>query len=257
MISFYDGTGEMFKTKSYEINVLRKFDKKVFNFKDLGEKAFNIPVSPPGKFFKLDLIKSMRFAEGLIFEDNLFFAEAMIKAEKVSFINKHYYKRRIREGSITTSNTIKFADAVTIVNLIIDLFKREGLYEEYRKPLMENKIRSAHNRLLLVDDEYKEEFFKIIKNDFSNFKDEYENDEVFKNEINEVRRYWFKVIFEVDNPKDYLLRCNLFLQSKKNKDFKIKQKELKKEIKRYAKMNKEISSSKVFNITKQLRKQRG
>lgn len=254
VINFYDGSGKKFTSKYYEMSFMKKFNKKIFDYNDIGEKAFKMSVSAPGKLYKKDLLDSIRFEEGLIFEDNLFFAEVMIKAKRVSFLNKHYYNRRIRENSITTTRTLKFADSFVIVNKIIELFKRENLYEDYKKPLIENKIYAAHNRLSLVDEEYKEEFFQILKKDFSNFKDDFENDDVFKNEIRDFFRYWFRVAFTARNYRDYLLKCDLYHNQYKVKYYKDQQKELKKELKYYADRNNEILSSKSWKVTKPLRK---
>ena len=54
-------------------------------------KAFQLNVTSPSKFFKKSLIEDLRFPEGVIFEDNLFFTEAIFKAERVYFYKKHLY----------------------------------------------------------------------------------------------------------------------------------------------------------------------
>lgn len=45
----------------------------------------------------------IRFHNGIIFEDNAFTLLSMISAESAGFINKVYFKRRIRENSTTTA----------------------------------------------------------------------------------------------------------------------------------------------------------
>ena len=268
IIAFNDETGEQQTLNYYEMPFLKSFNEKVFNYKDLGENAIKLAVSPPGKLFKRDLIHSIEFLEGYIFEDNLYFAEAMLKAERVSFLDKYYYNRRIRQNSVMSSKTIKFADCITIANKIIEFFKEENVYEYFKKPMMEKKISTTYNRFSQVDEEYKEEFFRRIKEDFSNFSHEFEEDNVFKYEIDDVLRYKFKAALISENHMDYKFKCDLYQKQKKidslkkkheklineNKKLETENKELKKKIKLEKKAYKEISNSTSWKITKPLRK---
>lgn len=205
-----DKTGEMFKNPYYEMEFLKPFNKKVFNYKDLGNDALKLAVSLHGKLLKRDLIHSIRFPEGYIFEDNLFFAEAMLKAKRVSFYDEYFYYRRFRDNSIITTKTIKFADSIFIVNKVIELFKRENVYEYFKKSIIERKIRFAFLRFSQVDEEYKEEFFQKIKTDFTNFSGEFESDDVFKYEIDDDLRYKFRAALECQSYKEYILSIEKF-----------------------------------------------
>ena len=226
LINFYHETGEQVKLKYFEMPFLKPFNRKIFDFTDLGGNALKLCVAPPGILFKNNLIQSLQFKEGYIFEDNLFLAEAMLKAKRVSFLDEYLYNRRIRKNSITTSKTIKQADTIVIVNDIIDLFKKENIYEDYKKQIIEVKIRSAYKRFQQVDMEYKEEFFQRIKEDFSNFREDFENDDVFKHDINDIYRYYFRESFSSDNSREYELKCELYRNQSKIKSLKSKQKNL-------------------------------
>lgn len=268
MINFNDDTGEKYASNYYEMSFLKPFNKKVFNYKDLGNDALKIAVSPPGKLFKRDLIQSIGFLEGYIFEDNLYFAEAMLKAERVSFLDMHYYNRRIRPNSVMSSKAIKFADCIIIANKVIELFKKENVYEYFKKRIIELKISTAYNRFSQVDTEYKEEFFQRIKDDFSNFSQEFEDDDVFKHEIDDVLRYKFRAALISDNYLDYILKCDLYQNQKKQEALKRKQYKLRKQnaelesenqqlianIKKEKKTFKELSNSNSWKLTKPLRK---
>ena len=261
MMSFNDETGEKYAIKYYDMPFLKPFNQKVFNYKDIGVDALRMAVSPPGKFFKRDLIKPIEFLEGYIFEDNLFFAEAMLKAERVSFYDKYFYNRRVRTNSVMTSKTIKFADCIIIANKIIDLFKKENVYEFFKKRIIEMKIASTYKRFSQVDSEYKEEFFNRIKEDFTNFNQEFKDDDVFKYEIKDVLRYKFKAALISDNYMDYELKCELYQNQKKHEDLMKKieklqaeNKQLKKKIKSEEKTFKKLSNSTSWKITKPLRK---
>ena len=163
---------------------------------------------------------------------------------------------------------IKFADCIIIANKVIELFKKENVYEYFKKRIIELKISTAYNRFSQVDTEYKEEFFQRIKDDFSNFSQEFEDDDVFKHEIDDVLRYKFRAALISDNYLDYILKCDLYQNQKKQEALKRKQYKLRKQnaelesenqqlianIKKEKKTFKELSNSNSWKLTKPLRK---
>lgn len=217
LINFKDGSTEKYTDNYYEMSFLNPWANKVFTFKDLGEKSLDLAVSAPGKLFKRDLIKDIKFPEGLIFEDNVFFAEAMLKSKRVSFYNKHLYNRRRRDDSITTTFDIKFADSITIVNKIIDLAKEFNAYNEFKYALAKKKINHANMRYSLVDDEFKEDFFKKAKEDFKNYEKEYIL--YIFDKLTDWQRAVFENILTSNNHEEYDLKMENY--SAKNKKIKV------------------------------------
>lgn len=183
LCSFNDKTYEKFKNPYYEMGFLNKYFKnKIFNYQDLGEKVFSIPASPPSKLYKKELIFDIRFPEGIIFEDNPFFIEAILKADKVYFYEEYLYNRRIRDDSITTSNFENFSDCIPMLNMLIDIAKKLNLFEQFASKLYSYKIKTILMRYeMLNDDELKLDFFNKMKTDFTSHKQEYESDIQFEN----------------------------------------------------------------------------
>ena len=210
LINFDDGTHEKYTSDYYEMSFLKPYEGKNFNYENIGEIILDVAVSIPGKLFKNSLISSMKFSEGLIFEDNLFFAEAMLKAKRVSFLDKHFYNRRIRNDSITTTKTIKFADMIVISNKIMDLLKEFGVYNQFKKRFLEKKIYATYNRFSQVDEVYKEEFFKRIQEDFKKYEKEFKDDHVFLEEVNPRNRHIFNAALESENYWDFELKVESF-----------------------------------------------
>ena len=103
LINFDDGSEEKYETRYYNIEALSDLKNTVFSYKDIPDKIFHIAVSPPGKLFKRDLIKDIRFIEGVIFEDNIFFIEALFNSTRLYFYDEYLYNRRVRPGSLMTS----------------------------------------------------------------------------------------------------------------------------------------------------------
>lgn len=254
LINFDDEIREKYTSDYYEMSFLKPFESKIFNYKDLGKELLRMAVPIPGKFFKRDLIFSMKFPEGLIFEDNLFFTEVMLKAKKVSFLDKHFYNRRIRENSITTTKTIKFADMIIIQNSIIDLFKKFGVYDKYKKEIIEKKFYSCYDRYSQVDELHKEEFFNLIKEDFKAHENEYKNDLIFLKKVHKKYRYIFDVALVSENYKEFDLKVSTYIYKQENQTLKSKKKKLLKDVKKYKSLNYKMLMSNSWKITKPFRK---
>ncbi len=206
LISFDDETKEQFTSNYYEMEFLTKsVPDKVFSHGDLTpQDVYKIAVSPPGKLFRRDLIGDLRFPEGLLFEDNPFFVECMFKAKRVYFYDKYLYNRRIRRNSITTSYNKDNMDFIPISNMLIDLTKQYGLYDEYKEGLFEKILTNIYLRFSQIGDEYKEEFFKRIQKDFLAKKDEYDNDESLQNSDERLKEIFYSAI-ESQNAREYEL----------------------------------------------------
>ncbi len=253
LINFYDDTYEKFTSTYYEMNFLKPFRNKLFNYKDVGDRFCDVAVSAPGKFFKRELISDLRFPEGLIFEDNLFFAKAIIKTENIYFHDKHLYNRRIRKNSITQKFDIKYADVIIILNEIIELAKSNDLYGLYGRKLLEKKMGRVFVRFSEVSDEYKEEFFNLIKKDFESHKVEYENDSIFCNDLDNRSRHIFYSALDSNSYKEFFYKIKLFDSKNKLNRLEKDNKHLKNKISDLNKSNNQIISSRSWKMTKPLR----
>ena len=252
LINFNDGSNNQFTTEYYEMDFLKSFNKKIFNYMDLGESSLNLAVSPPGKLFKKELISQIRFIEGLIFEDNLFFAEAMLKAERVSFYDKHLYNRRIRKDSTTSLNDIKFADSICIVDKLIKLAKDYDIYDEFKYGLAKKKIDSAYYRYSQVDNEFKEQFFSIARKDFKNFQKEYEDKILDK--IAPVYTHIFSNFCLSNSHEEYDLNNEIYKMSKKINSLKKNNNILEHKIDKLNVENEKILSSNSWKVSAPFRK---
>ena len=72
-----------------------------------GEEAFISMIndnhfipSAPLSFYRKDLVEKTPFRKGIIFEDNLFMTQILLRAKRVGTVNEKLYKRRIRSDSI-------------------------------------------------------------------------------------------------------------------------------------------------------------
>lgn len=267
MINFDDKTRKKIRDNYYENRILKeKVDGRVFNpVEDIGKNLFGMPVTAPGNLFKKEFIGDMRFPEGLIFEDNPFYTEALFKAKRVYFLDKHLYFRRVRSDSITQSNTGKFSEWIEISKLIVEVAKKYGYYERFKNKLYKKRIVNPYYLFTSVKEEEKEEFFQKIKADFNDCRERYEIDDEFRNLPFHIRLMFNSAIY-CENHIEY--ECINRIQKLKkqrteinNKIFRIEyeidvlrkdNKELKKEISRYKKQNNDIFNSRSWKMVKPL-----
>lgn len=183
-------------------------DSKIFNYKDIGKNIFYMAVVAYGQLFRSKLIKNMEFPKGLIFEDNPFFIEAMLKSKRISFLDEHLYYRRIRPNSITTTSENKnFSDTLTIANKIIDITKRYGEYDNFSRTIITRKLESGFGRFQQVNIKYKQDFFNKLKQDFITHQKEF--NEVLSSLTPEIRCI-YELALTCDTYKEYQLSIDLF-----------------------------------------------
>ncbi len=182
IINFDDETKEKQPTTYYDMKYLKEHvGEDIFSHKDIPiEFVFKIAVTPASKFYRSEMLTDIRFPEGVIFEDNVFFIETFLKADKVYFYDKYLSNKRVRKGSITHTPNESFMDFISVSEMLIDLTKKLGLYGQYKKGLFEKTISNIYLRFSQVSDDIKVEFFQKINEYFLTKKEEYENDEDFQ-----------------------------------------------------------------------------
>ena len=254
LIDFDDETDQCSPNSYFDIPFLKDMvGGDVFNHEDVGWKVYQMCVTAPGKLFKYDLIRDIRFPEGLIFEDNIFFTDVMFKAERVYFLDEYLYYRRVRQDSITNSSTDRFKDWIEINNLLIDVTKKHGQYDKYKWVLFNKKIFNSYKNFSRVKEDEKEEFFELLKADFKNHRDEYESDEVFKG-LREREKLIFRTGIDALTYREFELTIQNFDLNNSNENLSKDNSDLKKRIISYKKINHDILNSNSWKLTKPLRK---
>lgn len=219
LINFIDETGETFSTKYYDMKFLKKaVGDRVFYHGDLKpEEIYRVAVSAPSKLYRTSLISDIRFPKGMNFEDNPFFVEAFLRAERVLFYDEYLYERRIREGSITsTSSNRGFMDYIEISEMLIEITKRYGLYEKYKRGLYLKTIDNIYLWYSKISEEYRQEFFEKIKVYFSTKMDEYSSDEEFTKGPEKLKRIFYCAL-ECDTYEEYDLAIENFKSQQRQK----------------------------------------
>ena len=270
LMNFNDKTKHEYNTHYYDMPYLKKIvEDNIFDYKDIEDILFDVPVSTVGKFFRREFVTQFRFYEGIVFEDNLFAIEAMIKAKRMYFYDEYLYYRRIRENSITTTFYKEYEDFLKMINLLIELIKDLGLYDTFKSQLYHKKLYNTYGQFHAIPHpEYKRKFFKAFKKDFLSNKEKYEKDDVFLNEIRERDRHIFYSCINSETFSEFELKMEIFDEEDEINKFKLLNEKNERKIKELKELNSrqkskinmlknkknEILSSSSWKITQPLRK---
>lgn len=117
-------------------------------------------VSPCLMFFKRSFLKinCLSFVEGIVHEDNIFAANALIKASTVSRMNRVLFYRRVREGSTMTSRSTEkdYASFFTCSVMLYKLSEESRFLLPETRSVLTSKARSFLNKAQTL-------FFKLDK----------------------------------------------------------------------------------------------
>lgn len=240
-----DATGKIEPSEYYDIaSIDKKYKNKIITYQDIKKHIFFMVVSPYAKIYKREFIKDIKFPEQILFEDNEFFLETILKSKNLYILDEYLYHHRIRPNSITTSKSSDYKDTIAISNMMIKTTKELGKFEELKNYAYPRKIGNTYIIInQLADHDNREDFFKEIKSDFTKHQAEYEADDFFMNELNNKTRHIFYSGINCETSDEFILSIKLFEAEYKVKKLKKKNKKLKKE-------NKRIKSTKAYKIWK-------
>lgn len=104
------------------------------NKKEMIEKA---RVVAWNKLIKREIIEKAKveFPVGLRYEDVEFFYELVPSLNKVSFVKKYLIHYVQRNDSIVNSQNIRTTEIFTVLEHVIEFYKKNGIYEEYSQEL--------------------------------------------------------------------------------------------------------------------------
>ena len=252
--NFNNKTRKESHTPYFDMDFLREIVKDdIFNWSDVKDCLFDISVTSASKLFKKELLSDIRFPEGLIFEDNLFFIKTFFKAERVYFADEYLYYRRIRSDSITNSYYDNFTDCMDIYELIIDFIKQIGKYDDFHIQIFDRQCHDCFHRFRLLEEEYKNDFYMKLKSHFSNQKSMLESYRT----LDSCSKRSLEIYNSAINSKTYKefeLSVEVFDLKSKKKKYKKEISKLKKSNKKYSKELDELKNSKSWKMAKFFRK---
>jgi glycosyltransferase involved in cell wall biosynthesis len=118
-------------------------------YKDKKEAFINGRVMMCNKIFKAERIINNKFPVGLRYEDVQFFYTVLPNISKIACIDEIMYYYMQRENSIVNNQNEKTKDIFEILQNIVNYYKENNLYEEYKQELEYMYIRFLFGSSLL------------------------------------------------------------------------------------------------------------
>ncbi len=114
----------------------RKIDKMV-NYRNKKEMLTNVRVVAWNKLIKREIIEKnkLQFPKGLRYEDVEFTYKLIPHLKSMGYVDKAFVHYIQRENSIANVQNERTAEIFTILDNVIEYYKDNGLYEEYKEEL--------------------------------------------------------------------------------------------------------------------------
>lgn len=217
MINYIDSTKKLVETDIYNYKVLlENFEEdKPFSSYDIEDFLFDISVCPVSKLYKKDFLiqNDISFPENMIFEDNVFFYNSILKANKMSFMEKQYYYRRRHSESITQNISKKSLDIILATNAMLCLFFEEGWYDKFKIPLINHTFSMILEWFFKANLELCDDFFISIKKNFLGFNGLKKD---FFRFLNKKNQDIFRLFLKNNNYLDFISEYKYFFISYDN-----------------------------------------
>ena len=172
----------------YKHKSVKLYDNNFFSFVDAPKEVFTLKEYPQilykhasvwAAIYKSSFIKEIKFIEKFSYQDVLFIAEVLCKANRISFLKKYLIQYRIEENQnssslITNKNLLKMPENCIITR---EILKRYGFFERLIQEAFYLQVYygnyNFYNRIQL---KYKSQYLKLLKELFEDIK----NDKEFK-----------------------------------------------------------------------------
>ena len=234
----------------------KNYDKFTFDYSYNKEIVLSWDFAPWGKLYKKELLDAygdFKFDIGVAFDDVPFHAKSMLRAKRISFVDKFFYHYRMDNVNSVNNTSSNGYDIFKIMDILENILKSEGLFEEFKMEF--NKFIVAHSLFYIISTN-SEEYFRIAKEKFENIKEEYappfpKYELVMEtDDYEEFKVKWYDL--EFNEMKNSLLHQ---IKTLKNNEKKLKSenKKLKKDNAELKKLNDELLNSTSWKITKPLR----
>ena len=218
--NFDDKQNKFYEDDYYNnANIPDTFYNEIFSHKDLGRYLFSIAVVPYNKLYRRSVLEKyrIRFPENVLFEDNPFHYEVLLTSRRMSILRKHFVLRRRRENSVTSDADNKLWDAIPVSNMVLDVFKRYNLYEEYLQHLLNFKLRYLLMCYGLIEEQYKEKYWKLMYDDFFKIYNDKDKHNQYLDNLSEKHKKFYLNVLESNNFKELdILILNYESDAKKN-----------------------------------------
>lgn len=163
----FDNNGNITENTYYSFKYLPDDFKQVFNYIDCKSFITRIAVSSCLNIYKKSFLSNKKINwinKKLCYEDNLFFTEALFKANKIGICREKLYFRRIHEESITQNIEKNFNDKIEMTWRLFEILSQVTT-REYIDKYLSSRLIGIINDYNKIED--KEKYYLGLKDLFT------------------------------------------------------------------------------------------
>ena len=163
----YDDKEQRFYTDDYySLKNLERFGNNVFSFEETKDDILNINVVLWNKIYKREFLNSInvKFEEGYIYEDMLFFFETYLKANRINILwEAPYFYRQNRSFSTMQNSDKKVYDRIPMVEKTYRVLEQAPFFKEKKAEIVSWLVDDIFHRYTLLEDKYYEDYYPKMK----------------------------------------------------------------------------------------------
>ena len=159
----YDDKEQRFYTDDYySLKILERMGNKVFSFEETKDEILNINVVLWNKIYKRKFLNSIqvKFQDGYIYEDMLYFFETYLKATRINILwEALYYYRQNRSFSTMQNSDKKVYDRIPMVEKTYRVLEQAPFFAEKKAEIVSWLIDDIFHRYTLLEDKYYKDYY--------------------------------------------------------------------------------------------------
>ena len=187
------------------------FDNFTFDYKDAKSYVLNSSFVPCNRLYKkefLDNYDELRFFTDVAYEDIQFNVNSMLKASRISFVPKFFY--RYSQNSNPNDDSSKYNRIFEICDVVERLLREENHFDEFTEEFKLFKITQINKYLMSANSE---EYFQRAKKEYSDI-DLCKNHSMMQELLKRYDNVLESDSFIEYKSKDYELRINEYMEKR-------------------------------------------
>ena len=224
------------------LSINNVLNNSIFNHEDILEVIFEMPSIPMNKIYRKEFLEKNNISfKNSIFSSYLFYYDSILKADRIAYLKDESIKMKkhdsfnpndINDISNLKNKNVSFNEYLETIIEIKKIFGDLSVFNEYKKSFYKKFIPHIFYQFYLIDEEEREEDFKIIKEylpkiigeeeylleyNAKNVLKDFKTNEYYGNTINED----LKTLFKSDEIEAFTIRHDKNLEKLNEEEEKI------------------------------------
>ncbi|MCL2115026.1 MAG: glycosyltransferase [Methanobrevibacter sp.] len=251
-VFYYPNNESYIYPKSFNLeqyfNEVNDYDDFVFKAEDIKKQVMNAFFAPWYKFYKSKFLNKYNFyfKENITYPDVPFHVQVLLRAKRLSFCpeNLYFYRRDHQESMLLISkNSPRIFDIFEVIDEVESFLTENDLMKKYKFEFIQFKLEQINFWFLRCGKSYRDEYFNKSKKNLYDMN-------LSENKLKKLPKAYKKIYLNIVNSNSYQ-EVELLNEIK---ELKNKIQRCKNQKNRLEKRIKNIESSNVWKLSKQIKK---